>query len=290
MPIKIPIQDANTLGGTVNDVELLYAQLEQIPPTDQYILDMSAVNFARPYGVIALICAARRLASRANKPVLLENLLPAVHSYLHFMKLFDIGADFIHIVEPLKQAWQPAATTPDQLHLTIAVNPASVEAIAAQAKSIFAHWLTTSNLGNLLNVISELCANIYQHSGDSQGCILIQKYKSRTRGRIELRLAVGDLGRGIRGSLSARHDAVGEEPLDYLRAAMQGMSARPSGRGGMGLRRVEQIVEVEGGYLWLRSDTAAILSQGPGKVQEYRDLVYMPGTQVAVELHAPLRD
>ncbi|MCL4299575.1 MAG: hypothetical protein KJ077_27815 [Anaerolineae bacterium] len=289
MSIIIPIQDANILGGTVNDVELLYAQLEQTAPADQYILDMLTVNFVRPYGVIALICVARRLAALCNKPVLLKNLLADVHSYLHFMKLFEIGADFIHTVEPLKQIWQPAAT-PDQLHLTIAVNPASVETIAAQAKSIFARWLLTSNLGNLLNVISELCANIYQHSGDSQGCILIQKYKSRTRGRIEVRLAAGDLGQGIRGSLSARHETIGPEPLDYLRAAMQGMSARPSGRGGMGLRRVEQIVEAEGGYLWLRSETAAILSQGPGKVQEYSNLVYMSGTQVAVELHAPLHD
>lgn len=290
MPIAIPIQDANILGGTVNDVELFYAQLEQAALANQYVLDMSAVNFVRPYGVIALISASRKLVALSNKPVLLKNLLPEVHAYLHYMKLFEIGADFIHTMEPLKESWQPVTTTPDHLHLTVAVSPASVEAIAAQAKSIFARWLMISNLGNLLNVISELCANIYQHSGDPQGCILIQKYKSQTRGRIEVRLAVGDLGRGIRGSLSTRHETIGQEPLDYLRAAMQGMSARPSGRGGMGLRRVEQIVQAEGGYLWLRSDTAAIFSQGPGTIQEYRNLVCIPGTQVAVELHAPLHD
>jgi hypothetical protein len=162
-----------------------------------------------------------------------------------------------------------------------------VEQIVARARSIFSHWLLTPNLGSLLNVISELCANIYQHSGDAQGCILIQKYQSRTRGRVEVRLAVGDLGQGIRGSLSVKHGEFGQEPLDYLRAAMLGRSARLSGRGGMGLRRVEQIVESEGGYLWLRSETAAILSCGPGKLEERGDLVYVPGTQVAVELHAP---
>jgi hypothetical protein len=104
------------------------------------------------------------------------------------------------------------------------------------------------------------------------------------------RIAVGDLGQGIRGSLTAKHGEFGQEPLDYLRAAMGGRSARLSGRGGMGLRRVEQIVEAEGGYLWLRSETAAILSHGPGKIEERNDLVYVPGTQVAVELHAPYHD
>ena len=93
-----------------------------------------------------------------------------------------------------KQAWRTAAQTPDQLQLTIVVNETSVEVIVARARSIFSHWLLTPNLGSLLNVISELCANIYQHSGDPQGCVLIQKYQSRTRSRVEVCLAVGDLG------------------------------------------------------------------------------------------------
>lgn len=290
MSIIISIQNAKILGGEVYDVEPFYAQVEQVPPANQYVLDMSVANFVRPYGIIALISVLRRLAIKSGQTVLVRNVYPDVHSYLHFMKLFEIAEGFVRIEQSLKSPWRPASDTPDQLFLTTVVNSASVETIAARAKSIFSRWLLTPKLGSLLNVISELCANIYQHSGDSQGYILIQKYRSLTRGRIEVRLAVGDLGQGVRGSLSTRHDDIGQEPLDYLRAAMQGLSARASGRGGMGLRRVEQIVGTEGGYLWLRSETAAIYSQGPGMVDEYGNFVYIPGTQVAVELHAPLHD
>ena len=142
------------------------------------------------------------------------------------------------------------------------------------------------NLGDLLNVLSELCANVYQHSGDHQGCVLIQKY-SPFPGRVTVNLAVGDLGCGIKGSLIARHGEIGQETLDYLREALCGKTSRASGRGGLGLRRVEQIVEARGGYLWLRSENAAILSRGQNQTQEHTDLVSIPGTQVAVELYAP---
>ncbi len=291
MTIAVTIPSAESLGGTVDDVETFYAQIDGIiSPSGQYMFDMSAVNFVRPYGAMALISASRRLAKQSGKPVRLKNLADKVHSYLHFMKLFEIGSDWMQPVDPLKRVWETASATPDQLQLTVVTGAESVEAIVARAQRICAHWLLTPDLGNLLSVLSELCANIYQHSGDPQGCMLIQKYQSRTRGRVEVRLAVGDLGQGVRGSLSARHGKIGQEPLDYLCEAMRGRSARATGRGGMGLRLVEQIIGAEGGYLWLRSETAAIFSRGPGRMEERKDLVYMPGTQVAVELHAPLPD
>ncbi len=286
----LTIPDLVMLGGSVNDVERFYALVEQLPPADQYHLDMAAVTFIRSYAAIAMIGAARRLTKKSGRSLLLQNLQPDVHSYLHFMRVFELGADFITAAKPLPAAWQPETSTPDQLQLTLVTGAASVETIVNRAREIYGHWLQTANYSNLLSVISELCANIYQHSGDPQGGVLIQKIQSRTRKRVEVRLAVGDLGVGVRGSLSARHDNLGDAPLDYLRAALQGKTARSSGRGGLGLRRVEQFVESVGGYLWLRSETAAILSYGADRVEAYEDLAYVPGTQVAVELYAPLQD
>lgn len=287
MPITITIPDDTTLGGSVNDVERFYTLIDQLPPANQYSLDMAGVNFIRSYGAIAMISVARRLAAKSGNPLLLENLQRKVHSYLHFMRVFELGSEFIQAGKALPSPWQPESDTPDQLQLTLVTDAASVESIVTRAKQIYGHWLKISNFGHLLTVISELCANIYQHSGDPMGCVLIQKIQTRTRSRIEVRLAVGDLGIGIRGSLSAHHTDIGNQPLEYLQAAMQGKTARPSGRGGMGLRRVEQFVETVGGYLWLRSETAAILSHGPGQVKTYDNLALVPGTQVAVELHAP---
>jgi anti-sigma regulatory factor (Ser/Thr protein kinase) len=290
MPSTIPVPDARMLGGTVRDVERFYTLLDQLSPAGQSILDMAEVDFIRSYGAIAMIGVARLLAKRSGNPLILINLRPKVHAYLHYMRVFDVGADFIQAAETLPAPWQPASNTPDQLQLTPVKDAASVGAIVTSARHIYGHWLRASNYGHLLTVISELCANIYQHSGDPQGYVLIQKVQSRTRGRVEVRLAVGDLGIGIRGSLSVQHGDIGDNPLDYLKAAMQGKTARPTGRGGTGLRRVEQFVEAVGGYLWLRSETAAILSSGPEKAEYFNDLICIPGTQVAVELHAPLQD
>ena len=71
---------------------------------------------------------------------------------------------------------------------------------------------------------------------------------------------------------------------------MAGSTSRESGRGGLGLRTVEETVAKEGGYVWLRSETAAIRSYGPNRHYPYTDLAPMPGTQVVVEFRAPLRD
>ena len=279
----------NVLRGNTQAIERFYSIIESAPPADQYTLDVGTMSFVKPYGVIALIIAARCLSGRSGRPVLLENLADQVHSYLHRMNFFKVGSDWLQPTDTLGEEWDRNPQTSNLLELTVMTGPKDVEAVISRAESIFSHWLMVPNLGSLLTVLSELCANIYQHSEDRYGCVLIQKYESLTRGQVIVNLAVGDLGCGIRGSLVARHGEIGQEPLDYLYEALRGRTARHTGRGGLGLRRVEQIASSEGGHLWLRSETAAILSRGPGQAQGQRNLVSIPGTQVAVEFHAPLR-
>ncbi len=286
MEQTIIIENENILGGSVTDVEPFYAQVAQAPPARQYSLDMTAVSFVRSYGAMALMNVARQLWQRSGAPLLLKNLRPNVHAYLNFMRLFELGGEFMQVTGGAPQPWQPASS-PDHLQLTCVTGSTSVEAVVERARAIYSHWLQVPHYSNLMSVISELAANIYQHSGDARGGILMQKIQSGSRDRVEVRLAVSDLGQGIRRSLSARHQDIGPAPLDYLRAAIGGKSARASGRGGMGLRTVDQFVRTVGGYWWLRSETAAIFREGSGQVKEYANLVHVPGTQVAVELHAP---
>jgi hypothetical protein len=118
---------------------------------------------------------------------------------------------------------------------------------------------------------------------------MIQKYEETARGRIVVSIAVGDLGIGVRTSLATRHGEIGYEPLDYLQEAMRGRTSRANERGGLGLRTVEEAAKASGGRLWLRSETAALLSRAPSQVRSHSDLCHVPGTQVAVDLHAPTR-
>ena len=271
----------------ITAVEEFYVSVEQASPADLYVFDMSAVTFVKPYGVIALLSAARHLAGLSGHPVRVENLAGNVHAYLDRVDLFDVGNSWLQPVDALDEHWLRNPLTVNLLELTLIGGPDDVTAIAAQAQRIFSHWLDTKELNSLLNVLSEVCANVYQHSGD-QGYALIQRYEATMRRQVIVHVAVGDSGCGIRGSLASRHDNIGEAPLDYLRAAMQGLSSRNTGRGGLGLRRVEQIVASSRGYLWLRSETAALMTHGPKRTQPHEKLIHVPGTQVAVELRALL--
>jgi len=279
----------NILSDNVQAIETFYAVIDAAPPAQRYVFDMRAVGFVKPYGVIALVAAARRLSRLSGWPVRLDNLDGKVHAYLRRMNLFDVGSDWLQPAQPLDEEWARNPYTLNLLELTTITGSDDAMSVISQTRRIFSRWLRVSNLGSLLTVLSELCTNIYTHSGDSRGCALIQKYEATTRGQVNVCLAVGDLGCGIRRSLADRHGEFGRDSLDYLQAAMRGKTSRSTGRGGLGLRRVEQIAGSEGGYLWLRSETAAIFSRGPHRAQGRSGLINVPGTQVAVEFHAPLR-
>jgi anti-sigma regulatory factor (Ser/Thr protein kinase) len=278
----------DSLGGSVGDVEALHALVEGRRPAERFILDMGRVGFVKPYGVVALLLTARRLCDLSGRRVELANIGRQVHSYLERMDLFEVGGDWLAPARGLDEGWDRNPQTPNLLELTVIEGPQDVVTAVSRAERVFSRWLDVPDLHGLLRVMSELCANVYQHSGDLAGCVMIQKYEATARGRTVVSVAVGDLGCGVRASLAARHGEMGHEPLDYLREAMGGRTSRANGRGGLGLRVVEEAAKASGGRLWLRSETAAVVSRASGQACDHRELCHVPGTQVAVELSATL--
>jgi hypothetical protein len=277
----------DSLGGAVGDVEALHTLVEGRKPAERFVMDMGRVGFVKPYGVVALLLAARRLADISGRRVELVNVGRQVHAYLERMDLFEVGADWVAPAEGLDEGWDRNPQTRNLLELTAVEGPPDVVRAIERAEAVFSRWLEVPDLNGLLRVLSELCANVYQHSGDPSGCVMIQKYEEGSSGRAVVCVAVGDLGCGVRASLSARHGEMAREPLGYLRAAMAGSTSRASGRGGLGLRTVEEIAKGAGGRLWLRSETAAVVSRASGELRGRRGLCHVPGTQVAVDLRSP---
>ena len=286
--VTLTVPDA--LGGGVGDVEALYALVNGRGPAERFVLDMSRVSFVKPYGVVALLLTARRLATLSGRRVELANVGRQVHSYLERMDFFEVGGDWAVPAEVLDEGWDRNPQTLNLLELTLVDGPQDVVRATERAEGVFSRWLEVPNLNGLLLVLSELCANVHQHSGDSLGCVIIQKYEEGMSGQPVVCVAVGDLGCGVRASLSARHGEMGSEPLDYLRAAMAGRTSRASGRGGLGLQTVEEIATKAGGRLWLRSETAAVVERASGESRVHRHLRHVPGTQVAVDLRSALPD
>ncbi|MEP6911856.1 MAG: ATP-binding protein [bacterium] len=247
---------------------------------------MADVNFVEPCGVIALLSAARELSSLSGKQVLFKNLREDTHLYLDRMNLFQVGRSWLRPTLPLSQEWSRNPSTINLLELTCVRDYDDVSAVAEKAKAIFADWLTEDELTDLIRVISELCQNIYQHSGDLDGCVLIQKYYPDPK-RVFICLAVGDSGCGIKTSLWERYRGLGEEPIDFIRAAMDGnFTSRKHGRGGLGLRVVREIAHNHRGYVTVRSDTASVTDWGQGSLRPVTGLAHVAGTQVSFKMYS----
>lgn len=270
---------------SIDSVEAVYSYIRAQVAASAYALDMSRVDFVTPYGVIAVVLAARLLAERSKQPVVFTSVQPQVLQYLERIDVFKVGHEWLVPPPQLSERWLRNSGTPNLLELTLITGPHDVETAMTRANRIFQRWLSITDLNTVLAVLSEVCANIYQHSGDGAGCVVIQKYTSA--GKTSICLAVGDLGCGVRGSLQARHGVLGEGTLPYLREAMNGRTSRANGRGGLGLRLVEQRVRETGGSFWLRTEDAAVHSQGADVTKEVIGLADIRGTQLVVDLHAP---
>lgn len=280
----IPVPDMLKYGAP--GVEGLYTLAVNAPSAATYVFDMAGVRFIEPCGVIALLSAARYCATLSGRRVIITNLSEKVYLYLDRMNLFEIAGRWLMPLGNLSGRWSRSPNTANLLELTEIGSPEDVEAVVDRAARIFEPCLTEDELGGLLSVLSELCSNIFEHSHDLHGCALIQKYYLDQTNQSKVCLSVGDMGRGVRTSLTETHGEFGNEPLDYIRAAMDGRTSRRSGRGGTGLLRVREITAIHSGYVCLRSETAAITDYGSNRIQLRNDLTLITGTQVSVEMRS----
>jgi len=278
----------NVLKHGPGGIEAFFEQVVRLPNGGRYVFDMSDVTFIEPCGVIALVSAARRLSQLSRKQVLVTNIRVEIYQYLDRMDLFRIAREWLRPTVQLNEEWSRSVRTVNLLELTRVETYEDVCTVCDRAEHIFANCLTRDEVEALLQVISELCQNIYQHSGDPEGCILIQKYY-QDDSRVFICLAVGDSGCGIRKSLRGRYEGLGHEPLDFIRAAIDGnFTSRFHGRGGLGLRTVRNIAQRYRGYLTVRSETASITDWGTGRPRNNTPLALVAGTQVSFKMYSKI--
>lgn len=76
-------------------VDDFYVSVEQAPPIDLYAFSICTVIVVKPYGVIALLSAARHLASASGHPVRVENPAGDVGAYLDRVDPRDVGLSWL---------------------------------------------------------------------------------------------------------------------------------------------------------------------------------------------------
>lgn len=133
-------------------------------------------------------------------------------------------------------------------------------------------------------LLSELCQNIPQHSED-EGFVAAQVYR-HGQGK-ELHIALSDLGIGLRGSLSKKHDLAGADEEKVMRYALtQGISASQEIGRGLGLAQVIKSLSRFDGRFILRSGSGFLVRSQKG--EEYSDTGFFPGVQITLILKTSL--
>ena len=285
-PVAIPIP--NALGGTPTDGErLLHTVLSGLPVGGPLSLDLAQVRWVCPYGALLLLHLCAVLATHTGAPICLIGIDPEVHKYLRRIDFFDVTS-CVYTTDPLDDTniWSRRSASSNVLELTCITSSSDVIAVVERIRQILETWFdpTVADISRIVSLVSESCANIVDHSS-SAGWITMQKYEHWTEGFVDIELAIGDPGQGIRASLSATHGALAQHTIGYITAALGGRSARGKTAEGMGLRAIRDIALASGGHLFIRSEEGALFtSVYTTTPMEY--LAYLPGTQLAIRFRS----
>jgi hypothetical protein len=257
-------------------------------------IDCSGVRFADPYGILGLLAIGLSAAFRRGRAwglVLPQD--PAVLSWLDRCGARRLAEELYIVDGPLSADAahrRDATRDPVLLEVTLVRKGADVHRAVARIKAR-ADLLLVSRLGysglaadRFTVAMAEVCQNVVDHSG-GPGLALAQCYL-RARGAPEIRLAVADVGIGVRASLAPRYaDSAGgrwDDRTAVRLAFRRGVTGSGDPDRGLGLAAVADLVRAWGGTLHLRSGTAACdVGARSGVVG---GLASFPGTQVNIRL------
>lgn len=135
----------------------------------------------------------------------------------------------------------------------------------------------------ICTLLSEVCQNVPQHSGDF-GMVAAQAYRIKQTGGRSIHFAIADLGIGLRGSLSVHHPVRDWSDEAVIRYALQlGVSGTNEAGRGLGLTQVVKALERMNGTFYLRSGNGLYVQNN------FREFYYpcgfFPGVQVSLVIN-----
>ncbi len=243
----------------------LAADLDEVSG-ERVLLDARHLRWIDPVGMLALLGAGRVAGERSGAPTLLRSPESTeVSGYLARMGFFEEAARFMEVDETRRRR---SGSSDVLLEVTpISENHdvhAVVERVQERAGTILTRALNypASAVIQFSVILSEVCQNILEHA-EAPGWVAAQSYNwSRRLGRNVLVLAVGDLGRGFRGSLSDEHSGrYGDRWSDTtaLEAAfIHGLTRFADQGRGQGIQQIRKQVRRWDGLISVRSGTARI--------------------------------
>ncbi len=265
--------------------------------TGELTIDLGNSDFIDPYGVVGILELGQYLKDQGME---LELVLPKddVFSYMLRLDFFKYASSIFG------EGRLPITKIPRHIESDVLLEITPVEKsldihdiitkVRKRARSILKKHLNYDEeaVDNFIVALSEVCQNIPEHS-QSTGLVAIQKYFYEKRlNKNAVKIAVMDLGIGIRQSLQKKlASTFGEKWSDKVairQALFEGVSRYDEPGRGHGLTKVRHLVEKWKGKITIRSGIAkvGIIPTWDAEKFPTSPLTYFPGTQISIILPA----
>lgn len=281
----LSISEANLSATSCDAVLADLNRLMEHGSGDRVVLDLSRLGFVDPYGMAMLTQIGRVMGSRFWEMVCRLPSDPDIESYLVRMGVLDAIREYATFDRPPHTERQPLRNEAlleicpigrrDDVEQVLALIESRVSSILHEELGYEVREIT-----DFKQVVSELCHNILDHSGD-RGVLAAQRYVSQKQGKFAI-LSVCDLGMGIRESLASRFDVTRWPHSEAITRAMRKEFSREPTRG-LGLYIVRQICQQYRGSLHIRSGDQRVYFRG--KRSHVLPSAMFPGTQVSITLY-----
>ncbi len=256
-------------------------------------VDLSRVGFVDPYGIVGVLEAGRLYQSRGVKK---ELVLPRSEDVLRYMDRMDFFryAGRYYIIRPGRPNLSSRYLRRSSSDVLLEITPIEksddihfiVGKVRERARMILQKHLNydEKTVSEFIVALSEICQNIIEHS-DNIGFVGIQKYRFSRIEKNVVKIAVMDLGRGFRASLSERIN-VGSDSDAIEKAMFHAVSRHPDRGRGLGLAAVRKFVSDCSGRLSIRSGSArlSILPDWSWGREREAGLREFPGSQIGIML------
>lgn len=281
-----------------DDAERLYNQLLSTKPVDAPLnLDCQYLDFLHASCTLSLLTVSRLWFRWTGRLTILHNVKPDVDQHICRLRLFDLIGETLTSAQPRNTVFDPYGSVSDKRIIPqfIPGHHLSNDLIAGNILDAVGdsirHWFNDERLyRNVWRIISELSENV-SHSQD-YGYITLQHYHYHSQlDPHEVVIAISDLGRGIRGSLSMRYPTDELSDSDCILLALEPGITHTAQVRGAGLNEVRRMAlgGAKDAELRIRSGTGSVVLRADGIKHTQDDLGNIPGVHINLKLRGGAR-
>lgn len=272
-------------------IDGLLTQVEKVSTGEQVSLDLGKIEFINPSNLIMLITTSRVIFDRTGELVRWINVSSDVSAYLERINISNVAFIDFKLPSVWERLYRGSRKSTTLIELQTINDWKGCGDAVKRTKEILLQWFPNQigrPTNDICSLLSETAENSIDHSSASPGqgyCFyVLQKYHKD--GKDQIQIAVGDIGIGIRNSLKrVAPDFVNNDLLAIKRAIFQGMSGRPDKSGGLGYKRVREILKQRGGTIQIRSGYGSITYSAYSEEQQNTEhRCSFPGTQIILKI------